>query len=322
MNPKAPVSSKRYPSEYNSWKMMKVRAAKSRCTVHPKFEEFEEFLAIMLPKKDPTFTLDRIDTSDPEYAPGKVRWASKRLQTRNRKNTVFLTYTGDAFPHLRNQKLMLTEWAELTAQPESTLRRRRSEGFSENEVIDGVRDKPPKPFSEMGRVELIDHQPWQKDKRARHEAAFLRLRKPKQSRFDFLMTEIQPLLFEMIRTRYKHVAYYVRDEIEQEQFERADSVTEFECWGKRPDASEADWNRLLEEYQAWRSDLERAKKERKEWDRALHLTIAQGNNSPAAAHIRKELLAEHFGSRGVRRDKPKSDRTVDDDWAARSDDDE
>ena len=79
---------KKYPHEYNSHRAMKY----GRCGkkgkgyhLHPAFDSFPNFMRIMNPAPDSTYTLDRLDSSDPEYAPGKVQWAPKSSQTHNRR---------------------------------------------------------------------------------------------------------------------------------------------------------------------------------------------------------------------------------------------
>lgn len=52
----------------------------------------------------PGLTIDRIDSSK-GYSPDNCRWATKKQQSNNRKNTVFYTYKGETKP--------LTEWADM-----------------------------------------------------------------------------------------------------------------------------------------------------------------------------------------------------------------
>ena len=113
---------------------MKQRAQQGPCTVHPDMQSLEGFLSIMGPMPKPTMTVDRIDNDRKEYAPGNVRWASKRTQANNRSNTVILTdRNGAARP--------LTDWAKSTGQNPNTMRQRRSRGWSDMEIIEGRRDE-------------------------------------------------------------------------------------------------------------------------------------------------------------------------------------
>ena len=101
---------RKYEKEYNSWKNMKQRCRPSEgeYTLHPSFSDFSDFLSMMGPMPGQGYTLDRIDFTDNEYAPGKVRWADKTTQTENRSSTVFLNINDS----LRSIK----GWAETTGQ--------------------------------------------------------------------------------------------------------------------------------------------------------------------------------------------------------------
>ena len=56
--------------------------------VHPEFKNFKSFLLHVGPMPTKNATLDRINNSDPEYAPGKVRWADKITQNNNKSDTL------------------------------------------------------------------------------------------------------------------------------------------------------------------------------------------------------------------------------------------
>lgn len=121
----------KYQGEYQSWKNMKQRCKdpSSEWSYGPEFEHFDSFVSIVGPKPSPEHTLDRIDFTDPEYARGKVRWASKREQSENRASTVFISLDG----HLRT----LRGWAETTDQPYDTLRTRYNKDWPHFEVVFG-----------------------------------------------------------------------------------------------------------------------------------------------------------------------------------------
>lgn len=123
-----------YPQEFECWKAMKDRERKGLCTVHPDMRPLQSFFAVMGPMPEANMTVDRIDNNRKEYAPGNVRWASKRTQANNRSNTIILTNgEGTSRP--------LTEWAKLTGQDQNTLRQRRKRGWSDIEIIEGSRKK-------------------------------------------------------------------------------------------------------------------------------------------------------------------------------------
>lgn len=64
---------------------------------------FERFLAHIGPRPSPRHSVDRID-NDGDYAPGNVRWATQKEQTRNFSRTRLITAFGRTQP--------LAAWAE------------------------------------------------------------------------------------------------------------------------------------------------------------------------------------------------------------------
>ncbi len=139
--PKPLTLPRRYPSEYQSWRSMKSR--RGDCSVDPVWlgkGGFEQFISDMHFKPTPSHTLDRIDHADLRYGPGLCRWASKKEQTRNRRNTIFLTdNTGVS--------RTLNEWAEATGVKPDAFRKRyqrRRATWSQHEIIYGKdKDAPP-----------------------------------------------------------------------------------------------------------------------------------------------------------------------------------
>ncbi len=143
----------RYPGERHSHARMldAARHDPGRNTVHSEFRPFKSFLAHMGPKGDPLRTLDRTDWRDPEYGPGKCRWATKGEQANNRSNTLTLR-------HADGRVLPLTEWARITDQNPDTMRKRLQRGgWTEEEVIDGRSTAArPRPARNKARIE----NPW------------------------------------------------------------------------------------------------------------------------------------------------------------------
>jgi integrase len=120
----------KYSSESNSHMNMLARRKTHGALVHEKFREFKSFLAFMGPVPAPGYTLDRLNSADPEYAPGKVRWASKKEQAVNKQNVILLTgANGVVRP--------LSEWAEVLKIPATTLKSRRAKGWTDAEVLYG-----------------------------------------------------------------------------------------------------------------------------------------------------------------------------------------
>lgn len=129
----------KYPTEAKSHRAM-LRRRKSGAVVSSELQKFADFLRLVGPCPNPGDTIDRLNNSDPEYAPGKIAWRSKKAQSRNRSNVIHLTdFDGTNRP--------LSEWAELTDTPTSTLHARRKRGYTDPEVIHGRRMKPTFPSS-------------------------------------------------------------------------------------------------------------------------------------------------------------------------------
>jgi hypothetical protein len=74
---------KKYPREATSHRNMLQRESH----ISSALRDFKDFLLHVGPKRYPGATLDRIDNSDPEYAPGKVRWADGHTQSNNRSTS-------------------------------------------------------------------------------------------------------------------------------------------------------------------------------------------------------------------------------------------
>lgn len=71
-------------------------------------------------------TLDRINPNG-DYSPQNCRWASKRQQANNRRNTVYLEYNGE--------RHTISEWADLLEINRSTLNNRVHRGWSVEKAL-------------------------------------------------------------------------------------------------------------------------------------------------------------------------------------------
>lgn len=118
----------KYPHEFNCHRDMKQRCKNNGYVLHPDFVDFRPFLRIMRPCPDPTYTLDRIDPSNPEYAPNTVQWASKSQQTHNRINTKYLKDSSDTC-------LSVSEWSRRSGIPGKTIHQRMTAGWSVDEAV-------------------------------------------------------------------------------------------------------------------------------------------------------------------------------------------
>lgn len=122
----------RYPAEANTHRNMLARYKQGR-VIHPDFKDFRNFLLCVGPMPGKGMTLDRIHNNDPEYAPGKVRWADRYTQNNNKSDTLTFHYsrTGDIYTTSRLAKLQKVSAA--------AIRKRRRDGWTDDEIIEGKR---------------------------------------------------------------------------------------------------------------------------------------------------------------------------------------
>jgi hypothetical protein len=119
----------KYPREANSHRNGKTRSKGLGFIWHPEIECFKDFLLHLGQCPGDGYTLDRIDSSDPEYAPGKVRWASKAAQTHNRHNTRYLTNS-------QGLTYSASEWSRRSGKPARRIMERVDRyGWSVDEAL-------------------------------------------------------------------------------------------------------------------------------------------------------------------------------------------
>lgn len=87
---------------------------------------FEAFYADVGPPPFQGASLDRID-NEKGYAPGNVRWATKKEQQRNMRSNHFLTYAG--------RTLSVSAWSEEKGIKKETLFKRIRLGWPDDKVL-------------------------------------------------------------------------------------------------------------------------------------------------------------------------------------------
>jgi hypothetical protein len=85
-----------------------------------RWSSFGLFLADVGRRPSSNHSLDRIDTNG-HYEPGNVRWATAKVQNRNKRSNSELTIAGET--------LTVAEWAERTGVDPSTLHKRIRAGW-------------------------------------------------------------------------------------------------------------------------------------------------------------------------------------------------
>ena len=121
---------KKYRPEYSSWSNAKNRAKKIyHVPFAAEFKTFLEFLAQLGPKPYPADSLDRIDSAA-GYVLGNVRWASKQMQSENRKNVK--TYDVNGI------QMTLPRLAKHIGKGYDTVRKRLRRGTTIQELIEGT----------------------------------------------------------------------------------------------------------------------------------------------------------------------------------------
>lgn len=117
--------------EHNTWMQMRRRCedpankafknygGRGICVDSRWRDSFEAFFADMGPRPSARHTIERMD-NDGHYAPGNCRWATRKEQNRNKRNTVIVVHGG--------QKVRLIDLAEANGISPATLHTRRYAG--------------------------------------------------------------------------------------------------------------------------------------------------------------------------------------------------
>lgn len=123
--------------EFYIWKGILDRCLNPKCknfhnyggrgiTMRDAWRSFDVFRADVGPRPSLNHTLDRIDNDGP-YAPGNVRWATRKQQARNARFNHRLTAQGET--------LCLSEWAERTGLSKGCILQRLQAGWDATRVL-------------------------------------------------------------------------------------------------------------------------------------------------------------------------------------------
>jgi hypothetical protein len=111
--------SKKHPAWFR-WLRFRQRAKRQGISVCERWLKFENFFDDM-GTPPPKMVIDRIDGSK-GYSPDNCRWASYKLSTENRRNTVWLTFNG--------KRYRVTELARIVGVPVHVVYSRLYAGWS------------------------------------------------------------------------------------------------------------------------------------------------------------------------------------------------
>lgn len=130
---------RRYPREATSHRHMLEREKDLGRVIHPEFRKFSDFLRHVGPIPAGRATLDRINNTDPEYGPGKVRWADKPTQNSNKGTTrSFQCSRTGAYYSVR-------QLAKLQGVSAAAIRKRAERDVWSNDDIIAGKRLPPEP---------------------------------------------------------------------------------------------------------------------------------------------------------------------------------
>lgn len=131
------VSGKATP-EYDAWNSMKRRCLSVESQQYKNYGargilicarwaiSFENFLFDMGLKPSPDYSLDRIN-NDGNYEPSNCRWATRKVQSSNRRTTRIIIYMGE--------RVTVPELSEICGVPLSRLKTRLRRGWTIERAI-------------------------------------------------------------------------------------------------------------------------------------------------------------------------------------------
>ncbi len=124
--------------EYRAWCGMIQRCENKNATQYDDYggrgitvcrrwrESFEAFLADMGPRPVPTHTIDRIK-NHLGYEPGNVRWATRPVQNRNKRNNRWITIGGETH--------CLADWSSMSGVAPPVIHARLKRGWNARAAV-------------------------------------------------------------------------------------------------------------------------------------------------------------------------------------------
>lgn len=104
-----------YSAEYSAWKGIRRRCLNPKFRMYRWYgargiticdrwrDSFENFIADVGHRPSSKHSIERID-NDGNYEPGNVKWATKKEQSRNRRDNQYITFQG--------RRMVLMDWAK------------------------------------------------------------------------------------------------------------------------------------------------------------------------------------------------------------------
>jgi len=148
-----------YTPEYRAWQTMRLRCTEPANAAYPNYggrgisvcdrwlNSPQAFIDDMGPKPSPKHELDRID-NDGNYEPGNCRWATRKVNDRNRRSNLRLEFRGET--------LTLIDWCERLSLPKDTVSKRLHGGWSVEEALTTpVRAKAPNGSAAPARAAIV-----------------------------------------------------------------------------------------------------------------------------------------------------------------------
>lgn len=149
-------SKKNQSPEYKCWIGVKKRCYEKQCHGYERYGgrgiimcdrwkfSFANFLSDMGPKPSLDHSLDRFPDVNGNYEPGNCRWATRKEQSRNKRNNIYVDYNGE--------KVLLADLAEKNGLESRVVRDRLKSGWELHEAVTTplIKHPPKQPYIPKG----------------------------------------------------------------------------------------------------------------------------------------------------------------------------